>query len=257
MRDLVITYGRGISVDESAAIMFSDLCPIMYTFNRIGAPWKISIDFSAKKIWYFSLEKRGQWSIILYNEGNLQTIIECHWFWCLFVELLPSQCIFEGKRIKKLLCKWFLWGLLHRSQTAYPFHGGVLVIFYNKYHPISSPGLVSWGFLLSHWVRYFIRNRLDITIICIGLCTELIKKFRRVTFSVMRIYSSPSSGTYVFLEFLINGLSMEKYVVYGLSVMILNHHLTAYCCVNLKLPCLRAINNWWTLLSFSTLSKPT
>ena len=60
---------------------------------------------------------------------------------------------------------------------------------------------------------------------------------------VMCISSFPSSGTSVFLEILIKGLLMGKYVVSGPPVVSVIHRLTAYSSVPLKLPWHRKIHH--------------
>ena len=83
----------------------------------------------------------------------------------------------------------------------------------------------------------------------IALRLEFIGIFLRVTFGVMCISSSPSSGTYFLLEFLIDGLSKGKYAVYRPSVMTFTYRLAAYSYVPLKYPWHRKIHHWWTLFT--------
>ena len=63
-----------ISVNESAATIFSNMLSVMKIFNRVGAPLKYQLT-SPKTIFCCSLGDRWWISIILLTKGNIQRIM--------------------------------------------------------------------------------------------------------------------------------------------------------------------------------------
>ena len=172
--------------------------------------------------------------------------MEIPWFWCLSVELIPSQYRIEIERRKicytsplsdssprpdRLSLSWrctanFIWSIPSQTQGLYV---GV-----------------------SHWVSGFgmLSGTRSLSLSTSQPCARSWLIFsRRVSFGVIQIFSSPSSGTSILLTFSIKGLLIGKYVVSGFSVTNFTHISIAYSYVTLKSPWHRKIHHWWTLFT--------